>query len=162
MSRRAIGLMLGLVVAASCSTENTVTTGDEVTVLDMGQQCSGEDDLGCEEGSVCVLGYCRHGCTNDGECPQGALCIGDREPYGCTLPFELACSSSQPCDEPLTCGPDGKCRWTPSTVGIAARSPGPLGHGTAIAGTLTASAPLWGPGPRRSSLRDLVFEFRQQ
>ncbi len=111
-SSRVLG-SLALAVAfvlfvASCKQNNV--DASSVTTLGIGQQCLGAEDEGCGVGAVCALGYCRSGCTTDAECPQGALCVGDRAPYGCTLPPELACSSTQPCAAPLTCGLDGKCR----------------------------------------------------
>ncbi|MCA9639651.1 MAG: hypothetical protein H6718_07595 [Polyangiaceae bacterium] len=97
-----VGLCAGLL---HCSKDNQVTQNNAV---DVGGQCAESSD--CGPSAVCALGFCRQGCTTDSECPQGSLCIGDRAPYGCTLPVELACSSSMPCDAPLTCGIDGKCR----------------------------------------------------
>jgi len=94
--------------AAGCSRTNNV---DQSTELDVGQQCSGPDDKGCGQGAVCALGFCRLGCTTDAACPQGAICVGDQAPFGCSLPAELACSSSQPCaSSALECGIDGVCR----------------------------------------------------
>jgi len=111
--RLGVGLLAATIaiVAASaggCSRTNNV---DQSTELDVGQQCSGPDDKGCGQGAVCALGFCRLGCTTDAACPQGAICVGDQAPFGCSLPAELACSSSQPCaSSALECGIDGVCR----------------------------------------------------
>ena len=102
----AVALMLG-VMAAGCSNGDKI---DAATALEVGKRCQGADDPACGLGGVCVLGVCRLGCTTDAECPQEALCVGDRSPFACTMPSELACSASQPCEVPLTCGIDGKCR----------------------------------------------------
>ena len=102
----AAGVLLGVMVAG-CSKENKI---DASTTLEVGKQSEGAGDPGCGVGGVCALGVCRQGCTTDAECPQGALCIGDRAPFGCSTPSELACSTSQPCKEPMKCGVDGKCR----------------------------------------------------
>lgn len=112
-TRRVVGASLNFVVAIAvaqgCSKENTVDASQHSNSV--GQQCTGPGDQGCGVAAVCALGFCRLGCTTDSECPQGALCVGDHPPFGCSLPSELACSSSQPCSAPLTCGLDGKCRW---------------------------------------------------
>ena len=37
--------------------------------------------------------------------------MGDRAPFGCSLPSELSCSSAKPCESPaLSCSLDGVCR----------------------------------------------------
>ncbi len=97
-----------MALGVACSKTNNV---DQSTKLAVGEQCGRPDDPGCGVGAVCVLGFCRQGCTTDAECAQGAICVGDMPPFGCSLPAELACSSSQPCEsEALDCGIDGVCR----------------------------------------------------
>ncbi len=103
-------MFLAPLLLVACSKENEVTSTNP-GAEGVGAQCSGASDPGCGTAGVCVLGYCRHGCITDGECPQGALCLGDAPPYGCSLPDELACSKTDPCKSPLTCGVDGKCRF---------------------------------------------------
>lgn len=100
-------LVFGVVTVSACSKENNVAQNTNVAG---GDQCAGAGDQGCGVGSVCVLGKCRHGCTNDVECPQGSICVGDRPPYGCTTAEEGACSASAPCPTGLKCGLDGMCR----------------------------------------------------
>ncbi|HQP34687.1 MAG TPA: hypothetical protein PLI95_05900 [Polyangiaceae bacterium] len=103
-------LLLPVAVGA-CSKENAVEA-DAVTGEGVGAQCSGSDDRGCGVAAVCVMGFCRTGCTNDAECPQGTLCLGESPPYGCSLPSELSCKQTgQSCRPPLTCGIDGRCRF---------------------------------------------------
>ena len=97
-----------LLVFSGCSKENNIDASGNV--LGVGQQCSGPGDKGCGEGSACVLGYCRHGCTNDAECPQGAICVGDIPPYGCTMPEEGACGANEDCPQGLLCAVDHICR----------------------------------------------------
>jgi hypothetical protein len=92
----------------SCSKENNLNQSTSVDPA--GEQCSGAGDEGCGVGSVCVLGQCRHGCTNDAECPKGTICVGDRPPYGCTTAEESACQGDGDCAKGLACGLDGKCR----------------------------------------------------
>jgi len=101
--------VLSLTLLAACSKENSVDA-DGSPAQQVGQQCSGGDDLGCGEGARCVLGYCRHGCTDDDACPQGSICVGTSEPFGCTLESEGSCSLSRPCPAGLFCGIDGRCR----------------------------------------------------
>jgi hypothetical protein len=97
-----------LALTPGCSKSNNV---DQSTDVQNGSdQCSGADDTGCGVGSVCVLGSCRHGCTNDAECPRGSICIGDRAPFGCTTSEEGACSDANDCPKGLTCGIDKVCR----------------------------------------------------
>jgi hypothetical protein len=93
----------GLALVA-CSKENNVDQSR--TVFGVGQKCGGAVEAACGDSTVCVLGYCRTPCAHDGECDADAACIGDAE-FGCSLAFELGCSSSQPCDEPLGCDPNG-------------------------------------------------------
>ena len=88
-------------LAFSCSKDNVVDAGNNAS-SGVGAQCAGPGDPACGTGGVCVLGYCRLGCTSDGACPQGALCLGDVEPYGCSLSDELSCSDVKPCKTPLT------------------------------------------------------------
>lgn len=106
-SLMACGLLTAAALAG-CSKANNIDTGADVQMT--GNQCSGAGDEGCGVGSVCVLGQCRHGCTNDAECPQGSICVGDRPPYGCTTEEESACASNDDCPNGLDCGLDGKCR----------------------------------------------------
>ncbi|MBX3182198.1 MAG: DUF1566 domain-containing protein [Polyangiaceae bacterium] len=110
---------LGALSAGGCSKDNHVSQSIQVEV---GKQCSGPEDTGCGPGGVCVMGFCRHGCATDAECPQGALCLGDRKPYGCSLPSEMACSSHQPCSTSLACAPDGKCRMPCSATAQCPRN----------------------------------------
>lgn len=105
----AAGLLLGL-LASSCSKTNNVNTSNGASGV--GDACGEADDPPCERDAVCVLGYCRTPCVADAECPRDAACIGDGD-FGCSLAWELGCSSAQPCDEPLSCDPNGdvgKCR----------------------------------------------------
>jgi len=101
--------LLAVVTVAGCSKDNEVDASKN-TAGGLGNQCSGLGDPSCGTSGVCVLGYCRLGCLTDGECEQGALCVGDREPYGCQLPDELSCDEEHPCNVGLACGIDGKCR----------------------------------------------------
>lgn len=119
--RSAFAVVLGLGVLSACSKDNEIDASQS-TEIDVGKQCDGPNDPGCGVGGVCVLGVCRLGCTTDSECPQGALCIGDRAPFGCSIPSELACSSSQPCSPPLACGIDGKCRFACQVTGDCPRN----------------------------------------
>lgn len=107
LSLISLGLLASLTFAG-CSKSNNVSTDNGGPAS--GAQCSGAGDEGCGVGSVCVLGQCRHGCTNDAECPQGSICVGDRPPYGCTTEEESACTSNEDCPTGLDCGIDGKCR----------------------------------------------------
>jgi hypothetical protein len=110
MDRRGAVTFAMVLFALGCSKETSVDAGGDDG--EIGAQCGEPDDPGCGVAAVCVLGYCRHGCTTDGECPQGALCLGSQPPYGCSLAKELSCSTpAQPCDTPLKCGVDGKCRF---------------------------------------------------
>jgi hypothetical protein len=125
----------------ACTKENNIAvTNDDPDAstkggASIGQQCTGPQDKGCGVGAVCALGYCRSGCTTDAECLQGSICIGDRVPFGCALPAELACSSSQPCKAPLTCALDGKCR-----NGCTATSDCLRNEQTCIAGSCVSAA----------------------
>ncbi|HVJ14585.1 MAG TPA: hypothetical protein VM686_04055 [Polyangiaceae bacterium] len=103
---RALGAssLVTLMTAWGCSKENNVSMGD----IEVGQECMETAD--CGPSAVCTLGVCRVGCTNDAECPQETLCVGDQPPYGCTTLDEGACSSANPCPTSLTCGIDGRCR----------------------------------------------------
>ena len=102
--------MLGLLaVVVGCSKDNEVDASKN-TAGGIGTQCSGPDDPACGTNGVCALGYCRIGCLTDGECEQGALCIGDGPPYGCQLPQDIGCSEDNPCTMGLVCGLDGLCR----------------------------------------------------
>ncbi len=109
-------MTLVLVSFMGCSKENEVDAdpaGDGGSGVPgaIGSQCSGADDPACGVASVCVLGYCRSGCTTDVECPQGTICIGETPPYGCQLPQDLACNDTdKKCVEPLVCGLDKTCR----------------------------------------------------
>ncbi len=109
-------MTLVLAFFMGCSKENEVDadpTGDGGSGVPgaIGSQCSGTDDPACGVASVCVLGYCRSGCTTDVECPQGTICIGETPPYGCQLPQDLACNDTdKTCVEPLVCGLDKTCR----------------------------------------------------
>lgn len=108
-------MTLVLVSLMGCSKENEVDAdpaGDGGSGVPgaIGSQCSGPDDPVCGTNGVCVLGWCRLGCLTDAECPQGALCIGDTPPFGCSLPQDYQCSTDQPCKEPLVCGLDKTCR----------------------------------------------------
>jgi hypothetical protein len=107
MKRRLVVAALALVtmLPLACEKANEVDSSQHVGA-GVGAQCSGANDPGCGVAAVCVLGYCRSGCTNDLECPKGALCIGDTPPYGCTFAEEGACSDSKPCSPGLTCGID--------------------------------------------------------
>jgi hypothetical protein len=105
----AIGLTLVL-AANACSKTNNINQSSGVSV---GEACRTSADA-CTRGTVCVLGYCREPCMGDNECARDAVCIGDTD-FGCSLAWELGCSSSQPCDEPLSCDPNGAvgaCRNT--------------------------------------------------
>lgn len=115
------GIALGVL---ACSKENNITTNNAA----LGQQCDAADD--CGPSAVCVLGLCRQGCTNDGACPQGTLCVGDRAPLGCTTAEEGACSSAKPCPTGLACGIDGRCRNA-----CAARVDCPRNEQDCVAGT---------------------------
>jgi hypothetical protein len=136
------GLGVALVLAfaqiasmAACNKANTVDASTDV--LGIGQQCAGPNDKACGVNAVCVLGYCRSGCTTDAECSRGALCLGDRVPFGCSLPSDLACSSSQPCANGLVCGLDGKCRMPCTASADCARN-----EHECIAGTCVSKGEL--------------------
>lgn len=107
----ALPLLLCLALGSACSKDNEVDASGG-TPSGIGAQCSGANDPGCGVGAVCVLGYCRSGCTTDAECPQGALCLGSEPPFGCSLKSELSCKDGgTSCEAPLVCGVDGKCRF---------------------------------------------------
>lgn len=111
MTRRTLSFwVLGLLaVVVGCSKDNEIDASQN-TAGGIGTQCSGPDDRACGTNGVCALGYCRFGCLTDGECEQGALCIGDGPPYGCQLPQDIGCSEENPCTMGLVCGLDGLCR----------------------------------------------------
>lgn len=101
--------LLGLGCVSACSKDNEVDASDNVNP-GVGLQCSAAGDPACGTTGVCVLGYCRLGCATDGECPQGALCIGDMPPFGCQLQQDMHCGGNQKCEAPLVCGMDNTCR----------------------------------------------------
>lgn len=103
-----VGLGL-LVVPGGCSKDNEIDASTNI-VGAVGNQCSAPDDPACGAWAVCVLGWCRLGCTTDAECAHGALCIGDAPPFGCQLPQDAVCGAEQPCKAPLYCGLDHTCR----------------------------------------------------
>lgn len=101
-------LFASALTAPACSKKNEVSLAG----AEIGSSCSAPD--ACGGGASCVFGKCRLECNADIECMGGALCLGTG-PFGCSLAFELACSSGQPCDNGLTCGSDGKCRMPCAT-----------------------------------------------
>lgn len=131
-------ILCGVLLVGACKKNSIDASTDTV---DVGEQCGERDDAGCGVGAVCVLGFCRSGCTTDAECSRGSICIGDRAPFGCALPAELACSSTQPCESPLVCGIDGKCRQ-----GCEVTNDCPRNEQTCIEGACVSSSdpdPAW-------------------
>lgn len=127
-------LVLGALLAVgACSKENTIqqTAGG----AGVGAQCSGPGDKGCGVSAVCVLGFCRAGCTTDAECEKGALCVGNQVPYGCTLSSENSCTTSSDCVAGLQCGIDGRCRH-----GCTTENDCPRNEHSCIAGTCVSAS----------------------
>ena len=96
--------LFGCSLLVSCSKSNNVD--QSTTASDVGKECGAEGELPCRDGSTCVLGYCRTPCSHDADCDEDATCVGAGE-FGCSLAWELGCSSAQPCDAPLSCDPNG-------------------------------------------------------
>lgn len=130
-----------LVLLPGCDKQNVVT--QETAGDGLGAQCSGADDQGCGVGAVCALGYCRSGCTTDAECPTGAICVGSRPPFGCTLPEESACATDDDCPDGLVCGVDDRCRHPCGSEGDCPRNEHACVTGTCVSRAEQGAEETW-------------------
>ncbi len=84
------GLIVGLVLSASCGAETTV-------ILE--PQCSADRD--CPFGEACADGECVAGCLNDGDCGPRGVCLG-----GACASGGGFCNSDRDCDFGQLCSND--------------------------------------------------------
>lgn len=64
----------------------------------------------CDDGLVCLYGYCRPSCEDDTDCGQDSVCLFRTETGGgCRLDAET-CSAGSCDNADLVCGIDGTCR----------------------------------------------------
>ena len=104
-----LGAVIGVLFVSLCACSKDNSIDQSTTAAGVGNACGDPEDDPCASGSACVLGFCRYECASDEDCEDDTLCIGGG-PYGCSLAWDLACSSSSPCREGLGCDDEGKCR----------------------------------------------------
>lgn len=94
-----------LLLIGGCSKETSIDASEDVAGV--GNACGDAGDLPCNDGTLCVYGVCRLNCQHDDDCRDESVCVGE-DPFGCTVLYEIGCSSSQPCQTPaLRCDPNG-------------------------------------------------------
>lgn len=64
----------------------------------------------CDAALVCTFGRCHAQCRATKDCRTGERCVQADGVSVCQLDSESLCSEKEPCDEPLVCASDERCR----------------------------------------------------
>ena len=101
MSRYATGLVVFLLMAASC--------GGGSSTPDPGAVCLKNSD--CKSPLTCSFGRCMEACAEARDCPAGQQCVKNASGINsCLLPDVEKCNYTSQCAAPLVCAADFACR----------------------------------------------------